>query len=204
MREIVSKLEYHGEDADSINRMLQLRASAVVGMADGEPDMQKDPSKTWFVNRGTTAQQQFNLADNVGWDVAKQEPINSDVNVGFFRPCFNSYSIHNNECKYEQPNYDWINFWANGSYHGSANDLFPFTGHGWTYDWQAWNEGRGSPIGLNEFVIPKGAKTQVNWTKSQTPLEYVCEICKDQDCGKFTAWANRTSSCGCGQTTVHI
>merc|ERR1712232_69398 len=217
MREVASDLHYYSHshhhhhrvpmNSDSVNRMLQLRAASVVGMADFDPDMEKDPSKTWFVNRGTTPVRQFNMSDGVGWDVAKQQLINREDNQGFFRPCFNSFDISNVKCEYVpeggsdvESTYGWVQSYSNKSWKGAPGDLFPFSGHGYTFDWQKWNhDGQSleSAVGLNEFVIPTGVHTDVvDWTSSQTPLEFFCEICEGQDCGNFTKWAKDTRACG--------
>merc|ERR1712147_175188 len=202
-------------DKKAVNLMLQLRIASVVGMRDFD---------TPNLNIGKVKQQQFDISDNVGWDPATRTYIDNDPNnKGLFRPCFNSFDIHNTECHYvpegtDEYTYAWVQNWAKKSYwvdydfgDDEGGDLFPFTGRGWTFDWQGWNhngEDMNSGVGCSEFVIPAGSKDLISWV-TITPLEHVCNICKsEQDgCGSFYEWAQATGHCGwlgSDNSAVHV
>jgi hypothetical protein len=174
---------YTPEQAD---KMISARIAAVLGMPAGE----------YQFSLGKTVQKQFDVSDGVGWNPeTKQAIIDNYDNTGFFRPCFNSFDIHSSKCHYVpegSDSYDWVQQWAKKSYTGPGHVTAhgtPFTGRGWTFDWQKWwhcdrerwNHCGGSQqdeIGLSEFVLPPHASS-VQWTETQTPLQFICEICKD-------------------------
>jgi hypothetical protein len=199
---------------EQANKMLTARIAALLGMPEGD----------YQFNLGKTVQKQFDVSDNVGWNPEKQQVITDNYdNTGFFRPCFNSFDIHSSKCHYVpegSDSYDWVQQWAKKSYTGPGQvtaDGTPFTGRGWTFDWQKWwhcdrerwNNCGGSQqdeIGLSEFVLPPHASS-VQWTKTQTALDFFCEICKDDpdSCGNhhiehdFSYWARgQYDNEGCG------
>merc|ERR1712216_893846 len=100
--------------------------------------------------------------------------------TGFFRPCFSTYKIDTKHCSYPKRRKDgneWAYAWADDAYNTKGDDVFPFTGLGWTYDWQGADHYKHQPhkhkqpeVGLNEFVILADRGTVVTWTTVRTPL----------------------------------
>merc|ERR1711939_953187 len=171
---------------EQADKMISARIAVLLGMPAGD----------YQFSLGKTVQKQFDVSDGVGWNPETQQAIIDNYdNTGFFRPCFNSFDIHSSKCHYVpegSDSYDWVQHWAKKSYTGPGEvtaDGTPFTGRGWTFDWQKWwhcdrerwNHCGGSQqdeIGLSEFVLPPHASS-VQWTETQTPLQFICEICKD-------------------------
>jgi len=182
MKNAVSELDYQGKTQGQVATMVELRMSAALGMQSQGPNAK--------INIGKTA-------------VKQMDPSASDKSGGFFRPCWNSVDITSTRCHYAADGPAYTRDHAASSFKLHTPDEFPFVGLGWTFDWMNWlHEDRAvdAAVGLNEFVILPHRGTVVTWTEEMSPLQYVCHICADGDCGTFSEWARE----GCAHNPLVV
>jgi len=178
MQQAISDMDFQSKSADEVNAMLELRASAVVGMQSQGPNAR--------VNIGRTA-------------VKQMDPNGSDKSGGFFRPCWNDFRIDNVDCHFTTDAVPFVQHQADNSYKIShTGDEFPFVGLGFTFDWMKWHHRGQTPedaVGLNEHVILPNRGAVVEWTEEHTLLEFFCGICDNRLCGNFSLWMLDSHAC---------
>jgi hypothetical protein len=163
------------EISNQVNRLLGMQPDANIAS--------KDVLKVWVARVPV-------LQADVKQVVAKQKT------QGFFRPCLDSPSIDSDSCHYTEPKYQWIKDWTVAAWNSTPGDkdAYPFTGEGYTYN---WNENQ-DVVGLQEFVLPANGSDITFVDQGQTVVESICSYCNQSDCHGFKAEDAKRSTPVCG------
>lgn len=122
------------------------------------PDILGHAAPTWTGTAYT-----FTGTDAVTADFIGIAPVNTNAEGQYYRP-FDSFT---GPSKYE----DWLNAWSTASYNLNGGRAFPYTGLGWTWN---WNTDPGlNGFALSEFLVSAGAEYYFN--SLQQPILYIPE-----------------------------
>lgn len=206
MKQAVKNMDFKDgsgyKDQLTVNILLERRASSVVGMPDYPGTFPDDDGL--FCERDEMPKALGGcFVFNIGYTTVQEiDPNVADPGAGFFRPCFSSHKIETKGCHYpkeNEPRNDWADKWAEKSYvTKDAGNTFPYTGLGWTYDWQGAEYAPHNPnsaVGMDEYVIIPNGKTRVTWTAIRTPHLHFCCICTSDDCGNFDEYKANSGNC---------